>query len=368
MTVSIMGEILLETATEETKLTSEQEEEFAFLKKYHKKILEFAQSETINAKLAFIEENSDPQFRSDFINVYEEYYRYLKITSNKEKLINTMNSFFESVDIFKSIMKTEDDLIFFQDKILTFKEYEKLHKRVYKINKKLFKKYQYRIRESYYDNYMVNSFIKLYNATKHPTIIALLSVQVDAIIIRQINRLKFHRFNTPMEDLIQDLRAACISAIEKFDPSKGKPGRESFNYFSHICKKAGYMTTVKQSDRLKWETSESDIFTEDGSFYETIESKTNYKDYYEDMLLNEHRDAISNFYNYYYVLFKGKERFQLLLQILIHYVLITKNLNFKKNLFVKYAKSHGFTGAFVNKFLSVIKTYKKEFISYDKDK
>jgi len=362
-----MGEIL-EEVIQETKLTSEQEEEFKFLKKHHKKILLFAQSETINAKLSYIDENTDLEFKDSFKNVYSVYYEYLKITSNKEKLINTMNSYFDRIDAFRSIMKSEDDLIFYNDKILTFKEYEKLHKRIYRINKKLFKKYQYRIRESYYDNYMVNSFIKLYNITQHPTIIALLSVQVEAIIVRQINRLKFHRFSTPMDDLKQELMAACISAIQKFDPSKGKPGRESFNYFSHICKKAGYMTTVKQSDRLKWETSESDIFTEDGSFYETIESKTNYTDYYEELILNENRDAISNFYNYYYILFKGKERFQLLLQILIHYVLITKNLNFKKNLFVKYAKSHGFTGAFVNKFLSVIKAYKKEYYLFDSSK
>ena len=360
-----MGEILEEVKIE---LTPEQQEEFDFLKKFHKKILEFAEKETISGKLTFIDTNEDVVFKDTFKKVYHEYYKYLVITHDKEKLINAVNSCFEKIDIYKGVMQTDDDFIFYGDIVLTYKEYDKLHKRVSKINKKLFKKYQYRIRESYYDNYMVNSFIKLYNITKHPTIIALLSVQVDAIIIRQINRLKFHRFSTPMDDLIQDLRAACLSAIEKFDPSKGKPGRESFNYFSHICKKAGYMTTVKQSDRLKWETSESDIFTEEGSFYEAIESDKNYTDYYENILLNENRDAISNFYNYFYNLFKGKERFQLLLQILIHYVLFAKNLNFKKNLFVKYAKSHGFTGAFVNKFLSIIKTYKKEFMVHDLSK
>lgn len=351
---------------EQIQLTKEQEVEFAFLKKYHKKILEFAQSETINGKLSYVDNNPDEEFKNSFKEVYHEYYKYLFITSNREAWIIRINELYERINSYKPLMQTEDDYIFYKDEILNLKEFEKLHKRVYKINKKLYKRYQYRIRESYYDNYMVNSFIKLYNITKHPTIIALLSVQVEAIITRQILRLKFHRFSTPMDDLKQELMAACLSALQKFDPSKGKPGRESFNYFSHICKKAGYMTTVKQSDRLKWETSESDIFTEDGSFYETIESTSNYNDYYEDLILNENRDAISNFYNHFYELFKGKERFQLLLQILIHYVLITKNLNFKKNLFVKYSRSHGFTSAFVNKFLNVVRSYKKSFDEFNK--
>ena len=332
-------------------------------------MLAFAESTTVKKKLEYLDHNID--FKIAFISVYPIYYKHLVISRQREKLIKIIESHHKEFDVTsKCIAETikglskEDASLYVKDfkfqykeEEFTKREFDKYVKRLTKLMKRMQRKYKYRLRASYFDNYLVNDWIYFYNKFNNHVFLDLITRQVDEIIIRQVKRLKLYQFGTALDDLLQEIRVACLTALNKFDPSKGKSGREAFNYFSLICIKAGRMITLRQSDRFKQEMADSEIVAD--ALADIVESR-----YYDDdaqHLLTEGNDMLADFYNFFYELFDRKERMQLLLQIMIRFILVNNNYSFKKNEFVRFAKSHGFTSAFINKFLTIIKANKEKF-------
>lgn len=344
-----------------------------FITKYRKQFLKLAENTTPRSKLDFIDE--DKNFKRNFIRYYPHYNNSLKISLQREALMENIQIKIDDFELEKA--SAEESICFLTDaqteqrmsleKFIKSKEIE--IKRYSKIWRKINRKFKYRLKESYFDNTLVNDWILLRNIIdnkkKTSAMMDIISRQILEIVKRQIKGKRFHQFGVPEEDLIQDLMFACMSASEKFDPSKGKKGRESFNYFSHICIKAGQMVTIKNSNRFKQEVADSDMV------YDTLTGIENMNDDTVSMVGNRGRiptiqiekndDALELFYNYFMELFNKKERMQLLLQILIHYVLNVNRFDFKKNKFVNYAKSHGFTSAYVNKFLNHMRIQKEKF-------
>lgn len=320
-----------------------------FTKKYQVKLKKFSELLTPEAKRDFLIKYEE--FTKEFRKFYPRYFQYIKVTLQREILLNKMKLEFELIkeELHKATGTKE------------FKAIQKRYKKIFRIVRKLNKRLRYRLRESYFDNHMVNDWIICYNATSQQEFVYadLISNQVDEIIIRQINRYRFNKFSTEKDDLVQELRLACHQALQKFDLSKGKLGREAFNYFSLICVKAGRMTTTRQSNRNRHEMADSDLVA-DALGDENSGTMMNE----EILLATENNDTLGSFYHYFHGLFDRRERMQLLLQILIYYLLKISFFSFKKNEFVKYAKSYGFTPAYINKFLSIIRSNKRDF-TYD---
>lgn len=310
--------------------------------RYQKKLIEFAELPTCTAKVEFLKKHE--QFGTDFRTIYTEYVRYLEISVEREKLQREITEM------------TNDAKDIIAEAVTVDKAFHAHYKRLFHISRKLNRRLKYRLRPNYFDNYLCNDWIKSFNEDKNGVFSNLIAQQIDLIIIRQVKRLKLYQFSTPMDDLLQEIRVACLTAVNKFDPSKGKPGRESFNYFSHICKKAGFMITLRHTQRRKQETPDSDIVSE------TLGTLVKHRD--EPLFDVSMNDRLSAFYDYFHKLFDKKERMQLLLQIMLYYILNVSYFTFKKNEFVKYACSYGFTPAFVNKFLNIMKSSREKF---DKD-
>lgn len=310
-----------------------------FINRFQKKLVEFAELPTAVTKIEFLSKYE--QFGNDFKTVYPDYYKYLVVSIEREKLLHWVA---ERTTEMKNIMFGA---------VQVDRAFQSKYKRMYRLNRRLAKRLRYRLRPNYFDNYLINDWINTYNACGEPVLNDLIARQIDLIIIRQVKRLKLYQFSTPMDDLLQEIRVACLTALKKFDVSKGKPGREAFNYFSHICKKAGFMITLRHSDRKKQETPDSDMVTD------TLGTMAyDRDDPFADMSAN---DRLGSFYEYFHAMFERKERMQLLLQILVYYVLNVSFFTFKKNDFVKFACSYGFTPAFVNKFLNIMKSNRDKF-------
>lgn len=351
------------------KSLEQQKEKNRKIRKYKKQFYAFAEEANPKLKLEYL--NKNLYFKIEFIKIYPDYYKYLCISLQRQKWIERLTEQFEETernyettkyifDQFKDAKdKGADNEKEFQEWKAKLKDREALYKKEKKTLKMLNRKYKYRLRDdNYFDNYLVNDWIKAYNEFADNEIyLELVSKQVDEIIMRQIKRYRFYQFGVPMDDLFQDIRVACLGALKKFDVSKGKTGREAFNYFSHICIKAGRMITTRQTDKSKQETYDSDLVDE----ALLGDNAANDKVYVPGD--NPESDLLKQFYDYYYNMFDGKERMQLLLQIMVGFILDVKRFSFKKNDFVKYAKSFGFTSAYINEFLNRIKANKDKFKS-----
>ena len=343
---------------------SAEKNKINFTRKYPRALLQLAESTTARKKLELLDSKLD--FMVAFINVYPAYYKYLRISIQREDLMEKVDVLLEGYEGLRqdtiSLSPDADPKtlsVEYGNQTITMKEMDKIIKRVNKLSRRMHRRYKYRLRNSYFDNYMVNDWIISYNNTggEEKSFLDLVIKQVDEIIIRQIKRYEFYKFGTPLDDLVQDIRLACLTALVRFDVTKGKSGREAFNYFSLICIKAGRMVTIRQNDRFKLEVADSDVVND--ALADIVESR-----YYDDerwAMDHIDNDILASFYKYFYKLFDKRERMQLLLQIMVHFILDANNYSFKKNEFVKFAKSFGFTSQYINKFLTTIRNHKDRF-------
>lgn len=346
-----------------------------FTIKYRNELTEFARLETPQEKCDFVNKHVDENFSSGMKLLYGEYINYLTVSIQRGILTDRINDMLlaesDNISLIRERIAIESDVeniehtTFLKSELLFA---EKKFKRLNKILKKLKRKIKYRLRASYFDNYMVTDWIVQHKEIGHPVYMSLIFQQVDEIIIRQIKRKNLHKFSVELEDLVQDLRGACLTAIERFDESKGKTGRAAFNYFSIICIKAGRFATNRKSNRQKREIVDSVIVEEvliGSDDTNVVRSKDHY--YTDEDTVSFSEDLLKSFYNYYYNEFKSKDRLVLLLQLLVRYILL-KQLTFKKSEFVKFVKSYGFTNAFIHKFLNSLKDTRSKFFEYHESK
>lgn len=318
----------------------------SFTRRNLRRLHQLAEATTHQKKLSII--NGEPNFHDLMHEFYPEYCNTVKYNIDREQWIKKIDAHREE---FENELKSEDGWEKNKEDIKRLKRIEKAHR-------KISNKMKYRLKANYFDNYLVMDWIFEYNKYGTECYIDLVMRQVDEVVRRQITRLKLHKFGVEMDDLFQDLRAACYGAIPKFDPAKGKKAREAFNYFSLICIKAGRLTTNKHTKRSAREFCDTDLVVE------TLGLDTDQSDNEKEMIMmmqEQGADLLTKFYDYFHKLFDKRERMQLLLYILIYFILKVAYFDYNRSKFVKFAKSFGFTSAYVNKFIKIIQSHKDDF-------
>jgi len=156
------------------------------------------------------------------------------------------------------------------------------------------------------------------------------------------NTFKFWLY-AEIDDLFQEGRLAILSSINKrqWDPKRGT----IFNFFSTVVQKNLINFTRKQS-KVTFHGVDADI--NDIFNDESIKYTQNFDN---NIVLDEMFKMLKTF-------FKGKQKFEQLTDLLLHYHNLNLGKRFIKKKFISFAKAYGFSPASVNNYFAYIKRLK----------